>query len=68
MAGLTEAWTTVRHDGVDGGVGWHGGSATTGGERHGGVDGGIDGSDATALASDRASAWRRTAAVETLRG
>jgi hypothetical protein len=24
VAGLTEAWTTVQHDGVDGGVGWHG--------------------------------------------
>jgi hypothetical protein len=47
VAGLTEAWTTVRHDGVDGGVGWHGecgrrrhgGSATTGGELWGRVRG-----------------------------
>jgi hypothetical protein len=68
VAGLTEAWTMVRHDGVDGSVGWHGGSVTTGGERRGGVDSGIDGSDATVLASDRARAWRQTAAVETLRG
>jgi hypothetical protein len=47
VAGLTEAWTTARHDGVDGGVGWHDecgrrrhdGSATTGGELWGRVRG-----------------------------
>jgi hypothetical protein len=55
VARLTEAWTMARH----------GCSAMTGGERRGGVDGGVDGSDATASASDRASARRRTAAVLT---
>jgi hypothetical protein len=47
VARLTEAWTAARHDGVDGGVGWHGergrrwhgGSAMTSGELRGRVRG-----------------------------